>query len=247
MNRWQAWAGRLRQRHTRIDAWRAQGAMVLLRGAARGRARRAQRSALHRQRAHASRDLATLHAEPATRDGGADDVAAGAVGYHGAQRASVRIRGRPGIAHADAGSLLAVAGHRCRSRPSCRARRRVNAPCCRRRRPRPSIGRCATARSRRWRSRTRARSRRDCAATWRVMNCLLPRRRRCWPAPQRAAARAAATEAQAAVQAAAARREADAPRLAQPAPAIDVDALTGMVIQQIDRRLVAYRERMGRG
>ena len=66
-------------------------------------------------------------------------------------------------------------------------------------------------------------------------------------APQRAAARAAATEAQAAVQAAAARREADAPRLAQPAPAIDVETLTGMVIQQIDRRLVAYRERMGRG
>jgi hypothetical protein len=33
----------------------------------------------------------------------------------------------------------------------------------------------------------------------------------------------------------------------QPAAALDVEALTGMVIQQIDRRLVAYRERMGRG
>jgi hypothetical protein len=30
------------------------------------------------------------------------------------------------------------------------------------------------------------------------------------------------------------------------APAVDVDALTGQVIQQLDRRLVAYRERMGR-
>jgi hypothetical protein len=31
-----------------------------------------------------------------------------------------------------------------------------------------------------------------------------------------------------------------------PAPAIDVDALTSHVMQQLDRRLVAYRERMGR-
>ena len=32
----------------------------------------------------------------------------------------------------------------------------------------------------------------------------------------------------------------------QPAPAINVDALTSQVMQQIDRRLVAWRERMGR-
>jgi hypothetical protein len=32
-----------------------------------------------------------------------------------------------------------------------------------------------------------------------------------------------------------------------PAPAqVNVEALTGMVIQQLDRRLIAYRERMGR-
>lgn len=30
------------------------------------------------------------------------------------------------------------------------------------------------------------------------------------------------------------------------APAVSVEALTGLVIQQIDRRLIAYRERMGR-
>jgi hypothetical protein len=32
----------------------------------------------------------------------------------------------------------------------------------------------------------------------------------------------------------------------QPAPSINVDALTSQVMQQIDRRFVAYRERMGR-
>jgi hypothetical protein len=34
---------------------------------------------------------------------------------------------------------------------------------------------------------------------------------------------------------------------APPTPALTVDALTSQVIQQLDRRLVAYRERMGRG
>jgi hypothetical protein len=46
---------------------------------------------------------------------------------------------------------------------------------------------------------------------------------------------------------AAPRRLPDEPAVARPAPAIDVDALTGLVIQQLDRRLIAYRERMGRG
>ena len=64
--------------------------------------------------------------------------------------------------------------------------------------------------------------------------------------PQRAAASAAASAARAIVQGAAARQHTEEPRSAQPAPTINVEALTGLVIQQIDRRLVAYRERMGR-
>jgi hypothetical protein len=64
--------------------------------------------------------------------------------------------------------------------------------------------------------------------------------------PHLAAARAA-SEAHAVMQAAAARQPAETPSVSPPAPAINVEALTGMVIQQIDRRLVAYRERMGRG
>lgn len=45
------------------------------------------------------------------------------------------------------------------------------------------------------------------------------------------------------------RNDLDAVRASQaaPAPAIDVPTLTGMVIEQIDRRMLAYRERMGRG
>ncbi|CAN7512410.1 hypothetical protein LJR084_003675 [Variovorax sp. LjRoot84] len=35
-------------------------------------------------------------------------------------------------------------------------------------------------------------------------------------------------------------------RAPSPAAAVNVEALTGLVIQQIDRRLIAYRERMGR-
>jgi hypothetical protein len=38
----------------------------------------------------------------------------------------------------------------------------------------------------------------------------------------------------------------DASAFAAAAPQINVDALTSQVIQQIDRRLIAYRERMGR-
>ena len=42
-------------------------------------------------------------------------------------------------------------------------------------------------------------------------------------------------------------RTAAGPAVPSPAsPAIDVDALTSQVIHQLDRRLVAYRERMGR-
>ena len=66
--------------------------------------------------------------------------------------------------------------------------------------------------------------------------------------PRTAAARAAATEAQAALQVAATRPHAQEPRSvsAPAAPAVNVESLTSLVIQQIDRRLVAYRERMGR-
>ncbi len=42
------------------------------------------------------------------------------------------------------------------------------------------------------------------------------------------------------------RSRSDAAPLVPAAPPINVEALTSQVIQQLDRRLIAYRERMGR-
>lgn len=42
------------------------------------------------------------------------------------------------------------------------------------------------------------------------------------------------------------RSRGDATPLVPAAPPINVEALTSQVIQQLDRRLIAYRERMGR-
>jgi len=246
VNRWQSWAGRLRQRHSRIDAWRAQGAMVLLRGAPAPTpgARNTLRTIIHLHMRLAVSPRCTLSLLPApTAPVTLRQVVPGAT-VRNAEPAGVV----PGTASE---SRMQVASTRAPDRatapafvPRMAARARAglrlppSVPVVRLSlRHRDNVSRVAAppheiaARLRRGATRHEL----PPPPTAAVL-----------AAPRRAAGHSGATELQAGLQAAAPRQQADAPRLAQSVPAINVEALTGMVIQQIDRRLVAYRERMGR-
>ena len=242
MNRWQAWAGRLRQRHSRIDAWRAQGAMVLVRGAetATPVLLNDLRSIvhMHTRLAISPRFMLSLRPAMATpmmlrlapsaisaRSAPISESAAGPASHMAMRAPSLR---SPGIAPAAAFVPRKPAREHAMVPP-------LQTPPVHRSMRHREIASLVVAHAGEIASRLRrnvARHESPPPAPTAVL-----------AAPQRAAA----TEVQAAVQAAAAHREADARRLAQPAPAMNVEVLTGMVIQQIDRRLVAYRERMGRG
>ena len=246
MNRWQIWAGRLRQRHSRIDAWRAQGAMALLRGASAAvpGVRNDLRLIVHMHTRLANSPRFMLSLQPAmTAPMMLRQVASG-----GSARSAAHSESATGTASRSpthAASLLSpgiVAAPAFVPRMNARARAMLlppqSAPVHLSMRHR-AIASPVAAHAGEIASRLRrnvARHELPFSPTAAVL-----------AAPHRAAAHAATTEPQAVMQAAAARQQAEAPRLAQSAPAINVEALTGMVIQQIDRRLVAWRERMGRG
>lgn len=245
MNRWHRWAGRLRQRHSRIEAWRAQGAMVLLRGARAPTpgARNTQRTIVHLHMRLGVSPRCALSLLPApTAPVTLRQVAPGA---------TVRSAERAGVASGTAsGSRMQVASTRAPDRATAPAfvpRMTARAPAVLRLPPSAPVRLSLLHRDNGARvaappHEIAARLRRG--ATRHELPP--PPTAAVLAAPRRAAAHSGAIEQQAGLQAAAARQQADAPRLAQSAPAINVEALTGMVIQQIDRRLVAYRERMGR-
>lgn len=247
MNKWQAWAGRLRKRHSRIDAWYAQGAMVLLHGAGAPipAVRTQVRSIVHmhmrlclsispgfmlslQHALAAPMMLRQVASGAAARSAARPESAAGTASQAPMLATSLL---SPGIATAPAFV----------PRMTARARTMLLLPqsapvhlSVRHRALSSPVAAHAGAIASRLR-RNVARHELPASTAAAVL-----------ASPHRAAGRAA-TEAQAAMQAAAAREHAEALRTAQPVPAINVEALTGMVIQQIDRRLIAYRERMGRG
>ncbi|WP_431257242.1 hypothetical protein ACQ86G_21670 [Roseateles chitinivorans] len=262
MNRWQAWAGRLRARHGRVDAWRAAGAMALRRGAGAGASGTVVQVHAgpvvhqHLRLAVTARFPLSLRAQPSTPmvlrqpmpasasrtpaeiprmtvAGAGPDGRPGRPGPAGPDGAP----GHPGamasvpLTHRAAAPLFVRAGE-ASARPMLAAS--PSAPVLRA--AVQSIAPVAAAHAAEIATRLRRGATRE--------ELPPPPSAAVLAAPGRAAARAA--EAQAPVTAQAARQQPSAPRPAPAAPAVDVDALTGLVIQQIDRRLVAWRERMGR-
>ena len=252
MNRWQAWAGRLRARHGRVDAWRAAGEMALRRGAgAAGTVVQAHAGPVvhqHLRLAVTARFPLSLRAQPSAPMVLRQPMPVGALQAPAEiprmTIASAGPDGRPGrpghpgemasvpMTHRMAAPLFvpateATARPMLAASPSAPVLRAGVQP----------IAPVAAAHAAQIATRLRRGATREelpPAPSAAVLT-----------APGRAAARAAEAEAKAAVQAAA-RQQPSAPRQAPAAPVEDVDALTGLVIQQIDRRLVAWRERMGR-
>ena len=245
MNRWQTWAQRLRQRHVRIDAWRAQGAMVLLHAVG------APASTL----GHSVRSIGRWHTRlsisprfmlsllPAARSPASLRMVGAGAPARAAEPAQPSTR-TPSLSPMPRASLLSLrtgAVPAFVTRSASRAPATLMAP----------RGAAILLRSRRheFASTVAARAGETAARLRRnVARQELPSASPAvvLAAPQRAAAFAAASAAQAVVQGGTARQHTEEPRFAPPAPTVNVEALTGMVIQQIDRRLVAYRERMGR-
>jgi hypothetical protein len=253
VNRWQAWAGRLRQRHSRIDAWRAQGAMVLLRavGAHAPTMGHSVRSIDHWHTRLSISPRFMLSLQPALAAPRVLQMAAREAKARTAQR-DESPTGTASPSSAQGASFLAprsAAAPAFVPRMTAHARAMLLPPQAapillsvhQRETASPVAAHAGEIASR---------LRRNVARQELPSAAPAPAPAAVLAAPQRAAARAAATEAQAVVQAAVqagvARQHTEAPRFAQPAPSINVEALTGLVIQQIDRRLVAYRERMGR-
>lgn len=261
MNRWQAWAGRLRARHGRVDAWRAAGEMALRRGAgAAGTVVQAHAGPVvhqHLRLAVTARFPLSLRARPAAPMVLRQPMPAGAL-QAPAETPRMTIAsagpdgrpGRPGPAGPDGapghpGEMASVPmTHRMAAPLFVPAREATARPMLAASPSAPvlragvqPIAPVAAAHAAQIATRLRRGATREelpPAPSAAVLT-----------APGRAAARAAEAEAKAAVQAAA-RQQPSAPPQAPAAPAVDVDALTGLVIQQIDRRLVAWRERMGR-
>jgi hypothetical protein len=230
-------------RHGRIDAWRALGAMMLLRGqGAAYSARTIVRPALHLHTHFAGSALFTVSMRPAvTRTMILRSLApfASARRHEPAAAAHAQLVLAPAPVH-----RAAVAGL---PAPAFVPARRFAAP-----------SRAAAARGEPIRLAVRrGEAASPIAAQAGAIALRLRRsasREEVRPAPPAAvlavARRAAAQDAGHALDTVderpVSRLHMQEARAQQPAAAVNVEALTGMVIQQIDRRLVAFRERMGR-
>jgi len=245
VNRWQAWAQRLRARHGRIDAWRAPGAMVLQQrglGAAAQARHVHLRPSLHLHTHFAVSPLITVSMRPAMArpliprkalpTGSAWREPEMFVGHaprhvaqsdehrepvtHVASPAFVPAFRKVGPAHA------APAGHGT-IRLSVRRGEEVSTIA-------THAGDMAL--------RLRLNAHRD-----EVRPAMQPA---VLAVPRRAGAQPAGSAVDSIEGSALLRTRMEEARAPHAAPAFNVEALTGLVIQQIDRRLVAYRERMGR-
>jgi len=246
MNRWQGWAQRLRARHGRIATWGAPGTMVLM----RGHGAPAQvlhthvRSSLHLHLRVAvpPRSVAAMRPVPAPilrHTTIADGVkrawpAAVTATAHAVARTEGHGARGTGIAAPTLASVLSVLRRGDQARPAPVGRAPARLPVRRATWASPVAAQAAATALRIRRNAVREDARPAAHAV------VLAR-------PQPAVAQAAGGQphrVDAVVPAGTQREEAGAAQIAQ--AAINVEALAGMVIQQIDRRLVAYRERMGR-
>lgn len=245
MNRWQAWAQRLRTRHGRIDAWRAPGAMVLLqrgRGAAAQAWRVHVRSSLHlhthlavsplvtvSMRPAMARPLILRHAVPAGSASRRPEMFGGHAQRHVARPDEHREAATPMAAAAFVPAFRMIGP--ARAAPAGREPIRLSV-----RGGEDASPIAAHAGEMALRLRLNAR-REEIRPDVQAAVLAVPGRASVQPATGAAGGVEASAQS---------RTRLEEPRPPHPAPAVDVEALTGLVIQQIDRRLVAYRERMGR-
>jgi hypothetical protein len=168
VNRWQAWAARLRMRHGRIDAWRAPGAMVLLRGqGAAYSARTIVRPALHLHTHFAGSALFTVSMHPALAR---TMILRSLAPFAGARRHEPAAAGHAQVVLAPAPVHRAAAAGL--QAPAFVPARRLRAAS-------PSAWRCAGARPRRRSPLRPAPSRCGCGAAPRATRCGPPRRPPC--------------------------------------------------------------------
>lgn len=244
MNRWQGWAQRLRTRHSRIDAWRAPGAMVLLRG---------QGASAQARHIHAGTSL-HLHTHLVVSPRLSVSMRP-AMARPMILRTTAPVDGTTRQAHDGAGHAMTLGTRSNRHEaPVGHLAAPAFVPAFRH----PALGQSSRAGPEPIRLSVRrgegaspiARHAGEIAQRLRrgaIREEVRPATQAAVLAlPQRAAAQPAGAGGDSVEVSALWRTRLDEARAVQSAPALNVEALTGMVIQQIDRRLVAYRERMGR-
>ncbi|VTU28824.1 hypothetical protein [Variovorax sp. RA8] len=244
MNRWQGWARQLRRQHGRRDAWHARGAMVLLQrgGGLVSQVLVTSWRAILQVHAHlgvvrpVSMPAATLmrqtrellvHAPRASLHRQGDATAPPPV-------AAVE-RERPAYPALRFPPPVFAQGHR--GREAAGSRNGAPAPRLDPAAQLPGASR-VVAQAAEIVTRVHRRALRQ--------ELVPPSKPLALAAPQRMPAPAGAAPASEWMPAQTAPMPWEQGRAPAAAPAVSVEALTGLVIQQIDRRLIAYRERMGR-